>query len=97
MTDRDWVNPSEQDLGAADPVADGRPTPGRPGGWADEPPGEKLWRETDNDEERASDRERELADSQDGLHGGTRREDQASEVPGSQLEDGMREDTELAN
>ena len=65
MSDRDWVNPSEQEPGAADAVADGRPTPGKPREWTDE-----------------------HAD---------RQADQQREVAGSQLEEGTRDDTELAN
>jgi hypothetical protein len=47
MTDRDWVNPSTQDPTRADPVADGRPTPGKPRQVTDDEPGSPEWREVD--------------------------------------------------
>lgn len=65
MTDREWVNPAEQEPDEADAVVDGRPTPGEPGTWADDQ--------------------------------GDRQADQQREVAGSQLEDGTRDDIELAN
>jgi hypothetical protein len=84
MTEREFRRPSD-DPGAADPVADGEPTPGNPGEWTDEAPGSGDWKKADNERPRAGDRDREIAETGDGRHGTTPREFSGHDLPGSEV------------
>jgi hypothetical protein len=83
MAERDYQRPTD-DPGGTDAVADGEPTPGRPRAWTDEPPGSGDWKDADNEDARAGDRDRELAASDDGQHGTSPREFTGHDRPGAE-------------
>ena len=82
MSERDYQRPAD-DPAAADPVADGTPTPGKPRPWTDEAPGSGDWKDADNEDARASDREREIAATGDGQHGTSPHEFSGQDLGGS--------------
>jgi hypothetical protein len=67
MSGRDFRTPDD-DPGSADPVADGEPTTATRTDWTDEPPGTGDWKDADNADDRAADRDREIEATGDGRH-----------------------------